>query len=130
MRDSSDEYEIQGAVRTANHKYKSAKHCKRQKTCDDATAHSFSDKEVIRVNTFITIIDKLKSALEHWIEAYENIGKTFRVLTNISPNISSSKVSEGIKRLRQTYPNNLPVDFTKEFLQFVEFISLSDIERR
>ncbi|CAM2098060.1 unnamed protein product [Caretta caretta] len=128
MRDSFDEYEIQGAVRTANHENKSAKCCKRQKTCNNA--HSFSDKEAFRVNTFITIINKLKSSLEHWIEAYENIDKTFRVLTHFSPNISSSEVSEGIRHLCQKYPDDLPVDFTKEFFQFVEFTSLSGIWRK
>ncbi|CAM2119999.1 unnamed protein product [Caretta caretta] len=124
IRDSSDEYEIQG---TANHEYKSSKCRKRQKTCDDATAHSFSDKEAFRVNTFITTIVKLKSSLEHQIEASKNIDKTFSVLTIFSPNISSFKVSEGIKHLCQKYPDDLPVDFAKELLQFVEFTSLSDI---
>ncbi|CAM2108556.1 unnamed protein product [Caretta caretta] len=81
-RDSFDEYEIQGAARSANHEYKSAKRRKRQKTCDDATAHSFSDKEAFRVNNFITVIDQLKSSLEHGIEAYENTDKTFSVLTD------------------------------------------------
>ncbi|CAM2119225.1 unnamed protein product [Caretta caretta] len=84
LRDSFDEYEIQ----------ESAKRRKRQKTCDNVTAHSFSDKEASRVNTFITIINKLKSSLEYWTEAYENIDKTFSVRTHFSPNISSSEVSE------------------------------------
>ncbi|CAM2106843.1 unnamed protein product [Caretta caretta] len=107
MWDSFEEYEIQGTSRTANHKYKSAKRHKRQKTCNDATAHSFSDKEAFRVNTFITIIDKLKSSLEHWIKAYENIDKTFSVLTNFLLNIASSEVSEGIKHLYQKFPDDL-----------------------
>ncbi|CAM2094809.1 unnamed protein product [Caretta caretta] len=130
MRDSFDDYEIHGSARTANHEYKSAKGCKRQKTCDNAIAHSFSDKEAFTVNTFITINNKLKNSLEHRIEGYENIDKIFSVLTNFSPNISSSEVSEGIRRLCQKYPDNLPIDFIKEFLQFVEFTSPSDIERK
>ncbi|CAM2109671.1 unnamed protein product [Caretta caretta] len=73
MQDSFDDYEIQGAAKTANHEYKSAKCHKRQKTCDNATAHSFSDKEAFTVNTFVTIINKLKSSLERQIEAFENI---------------------------------------------------------
>ncbi|CAM2113597.1 unnamed protein product [Caretta caretta] len=127
---SFDEYEIQGVARTANHEYKSAKCCKRQKTCNNATAHTFSNKEAFSVNTFITIISKLKSSLEHRIETYENIDKPFRVLTNFLPNISNSEVSKGIKCLFQKYPDDLPVDFTKEFLQFVEFTSLSDAKRK
>ncbi|CAM2118528.1 unnamed protein product [Caretta caretta] len=128
--DSFDEYEIQGAARTANHEYNSDKCRKRHKICNDASAHSFSDKETFRDNTFITIIDKLKSSSEHRTESYENIDKTFSVLTNFSPNISSSKDSDGIKHLCQKYPDNFPVDFTKEFLPFVEFTSLSDTEKR
>ncbi|KAH1166946.1 hypothetical protein KIL84_016118 [Mauremys mutica] len=127
MLDSLDEYEIRGAARTTNHEYKTAKCCKRQKTCNDATAHSFSDKETFRGNTFIAITDKLKSSLEHWIKAYENIDKTFSILTVFSPTISRSEINEGIKHLCQRYSDDLPVDFTKEFLQFVEFTSLSDI---
>ncbi|CAM2106318.1 unnamed protein product [Caretta caretta] len=122
MRDSFDEYEIQGTARTDN--YKSAKHHKRQNTCDDATAHSFGDKEPFKANTFIIIINKLKSSLAHRIEAYENMDKTFSRQKNCQYNISSSEVSEGIKRLCQKYPDDLAVDFTKEFLPFVEFISI------
>ncbi|CAM2099450.1 unnamed protein product [Caretta caretta] len=110
MWDSFDEYEIQAAAGTANHEYKSAKCRKRQKTCDDATAHSFSDKEAFRVNIFITI-NKLKSSLEYRIKAYENMDKTFSVLTNFSPNILSSKVSEDIKTSVSKVPRRSPRRF-------------------
>jgi len=45
-----------------------------------------------------TIVDKLKSELEHRIKKYEDVEKTFSVLTNVSPNMSNAQVSEGINK--------------------------------
>ena len=116
MRDNFDTFEAKGIARTGNQDYKLSLRRKRQKTCDDATAHTFSPKEAYRINTYVTIIDKLQHALMHRIAAYTDINNIFSFLANVSVSdnmsLSEPEVSENINRLCKAYPEDFTADFT------------------
>lgn len=130
IRDNFDVYEQKGVNKTHNNDYKDSKSRKRKKQYDDATSADFTDREAFRVKTFIPITDKLMQELSRRIAAYDAINEVFVIIGNFSTNMSASEIADGVRCMREKYPDDFNEDFSQEYIQFVTYVKECPLKRK
>ena len=123
-------YEQKGVNKTHNNDYKDSKSRKRKKQYDDATSADFTDRESFRVKTFIPITDKLMQELSRRIAAYDAINEVFVIIGNFSTNMSASEIADGVRCMREKYPDDFNEDFSQEYIQFVTYVKGCPLKRK
>lgn len=80
-----------------------------------------TEREKFNVETYFTILDRLKSEVENRCATYNNIFGKYGFLINLS-NLSSEEITKKSNKLQKFYSDNLEKSFSFECLRFKSYL--------
>lgn len=125
LRNRFDDIEQTAVALSGTSEYVSdtARRRKRTRFFDDGRAADIvlHGKDKFRIETFIVVINQLACSLKKRIDAYTEVRKVFKVVTDFN-DINADQIRECAALMASTYPADLQSgEFGDEMIQFIEF---------
>ena len=123
LRDSIDDFEEKGRLRSRSKSYKTDMGRKRTRsvrlTFSDGEAEEpeFTPSVRFRVEVYLPILDKLHAELKKRLQAYAKLSHKFGFFHNVL-HLDAKQLKDGADNLVQQYPNDLEPSLAEELVHF------------
>ena len=135
LRDSFDDFEEKGRLRSRSKSYKTevGRKCTRsvRLTLNDGAAEEaeFTPSVRFRVEVYLPILDKLHAELNKRLQAYAKLSHKFGFLHNVL-HLDAKQLKDGADNLVQQYPNDLEPSLAEELVHFREYFKGKNVHRK